>query len=74
MRIPPSRRRRTECGVAVVVVLALLAIVTLYVTANLHSLRNLHREVRLVEERQLRFWSAASPTNPPAADSKASSP
>lgn len=53
-----SRHRRKEQGIAVVVVLALLAILILYIGANLKSLRSVHQEIKLVEQRHLRHWQA----------------
>ena len=52
----PTRRRRE--GFAVLVVLALLTIILLYVSANLHSLHVLHSELRLVEKQQLQRLNA----------------
>jgi hypothetical protein len=42
---------------AVLVVLVLLAILMLYITANVHSLHIMSQEIKLVEQRQLRHWS-----------------
>ena len=64
---PRSRNRAGQRGSAVIVVLALLGIMLLYVESNLATLNHLHRELRLVELRQLRHWQAAAPsaTNTP---------
>lgn len=72
MNLSLSSTRRHEQGVAVIVVLALLAILLLYVTANVRSLRIMSQEIKLVEQRQLRHWSATAITPPPAAATNAS--
>lgn len=72
MILPSSSPRRRERGVAVIVVLALLAILMLYVTANVRSLRIMSQEIKLVEQRQLRHWNATAITPPPAAATNAS--
>jgi hypothetical protein len=46
-------RRAAQRGVAVIVVLALLAIILLYVGANARTLYYLGRELRLIERQQL---------------------
>jgi hypothetical protein len=43
----------SESGIASVIVFALLAIMVLLVTAETSALIRLHREVKLVEQRQL---------------------
>lgn len=43
---------RREQGSAVIVVIALLALVLLYLAVNIRTLSNLTRELRLVERRQ----------------------
>jgi type II secretory pathway component PulK len=54
MKLLPCRpnRRRTS-GFATVVVLTLLAIMALLLAINADSVRRAHREVRLVDQRQL---------------------
>jgi type II secretory pathway component PulK len=54
MKLLPRRpnRRRTS-GFATVVVLTLLAIMALLLAINADSVRRAHREVRLVDQRQL---------------------
>ena len=51
--------RRGEDGMAVVVVIALLAILLIYVTGNARTLHLLGRDVKLVEQQQLRRLAAA---------------
>ena len=53
-------RSAGQQGSAVIVVLAFLAIMLLYVGSNLNSLAGLHRELKLVEHRQLRHWETAA--------------
>ena len=52
-RILGSSRRRQH-GSAVIVVIALVAIVLIYVAGNVRTLHFLTREVKLVEQRQVR--------------------
>ena len=63
-----SRFTRRESGSAVIVIMALLAILLLYMAYNLKTLANLGRELRLLERQQTRRLQAAAPkTNfPPA--------
>ena len=49
-----SRKRRAQRGVAVIVVLALLAIILLYIGANARTLYYLGRDLKLIERQQLR--------------------
>lgn len=61
---PPRR----QSGSAVIVVMALLAIILIYVAGNLRTLTNLGRELKLLERQQIRRLQGASPrTNPPPA-------
>ena len=54
MKIPPPYASRPrERGMAVIVVLALVAIVLIYVAGNLRALHNLGGELKLVERRQI---------------------
>ena len=72
MNLSSSSPRRRKQGVAVVVVLALLAILMLYITANVRSLRIMSQEIKLVEQRQLRHWNATAIAPLPAAATNAS--
>jgi hypothetical protein len=56
--------RRGERGSATILVLALLAIMAVFLTSNQRVLHNLKREVRLVEEKQLKKFQP--PTAKPA--------
>lgn len=58
---PRARRRRPgEQGSAVIVVMALLVILLIYLAANVRTLSNLTRELRLVERQQTNRLAAAS--------------
>ncbi len=64
MRISTSSRRRD--GSAVIVVMVLLAIVLMYIAANLRSMNFLEREIKLVERQQLhRLHPQTVTTNTP---------
>jgi predicted metalloprotease len=52
--------RRGERGSAVIVVIALLAIVLLYLGANVRTLNSLGRELKLIERQQTRRLEQAS--------------
>lgn len=58
LRIPPRRR---DHGSAVVVIIVLLAIMLVYVLANLKALHYLNRELRLINQQQVQRWRS----NPP---------
>ena len=63
-----SRPRRRQTGSAVIVVMALLAIILVYVAANLRTLNSLGRELKLLELQQTRRLQTAAPTtNSPSA-------
>lgn len=65
-RPTPCRRRQT--GSAVIVVMALLAIILVYVAGNLRTLNTLDRELKLLERQQTRrLQTAAQRTNTPPA-------
>jgi type II secretory pathway component PulK len=62
MKIPRSIfvRRRRQRGSAVVVYLALLAIMVILAAANSNTLLHLHRELNLLEHRQIKRLNASS--------------
>ena len=63
-----SRPRRRQSGSAVIIVMALLAIMLVYVAGNLRTLASLGRELRLLEHQQIRrLQKVAAPTNAPPA-------
>ena len=68
MRIPDfsSARRRGQGGSAVIVLMVLLSILLLYVVSNARTLHLLSREVRLVEQRQVRRWATVRVAKPAA--------
>jgi hypothetical protein len=66
-RKSPSRFPR-QCGSAVVVVLCLIAIASIYVAFNTRTLNSLNSTVRLLEHRQLlRLQATGLLTNAPTA-------
>jgi hypothetical protein len=50
--------RKNECGMATVIFIALLAIMMILVTAESRALFNLHREVKLLEQQQIKRLNA----------------
>jgi len=70
LRITPrvSLPRRRQAGSAVIVVMALLAIILVYLAANLRTLDSLGRELKLLERQQTRrLQTATATTNSPSA-------
>ena len=65
---PEVRSRESESGSATILVLALVAIMMVFLTANQLVLHNLKRELRLMEQKQLKKFQppAAKPAAPPA--------
>jgi hypothetical protein len=62
------RSTSRQSGSAVIVIMALLAILLLYMAYNIKTLANLGRELRLLERQQThRLQSAAPKTNSPPA-------
>ena len=62
------RSTSRQSGSAVIVIMALLAILLLYMSYNLKTLANLGRELRLLERQQTRrLQTAALRTNSPTA-------
>jgi hypothetical protein len=49
----PAKRAGREQGSAALVVIAIVAIVLVYVASNLRTLDHLNREIKLVERRQI---------------------
>jgi type II secretory pathway component PulK len=68
MKLLPCRpKRRRTSGFATVVVLTLLAIMALLLAINADSVRRAHREVRLVDQRQLQQpWLGTNSVAAPA--------
>jgi hypothetical protein len=68
IRFHASSSPRRQSGSAVIVVMALLAIMLVYVAANIRTLSSLVRELRLLERQQTqRLQTAAPMTNSPPA-------
>ena len=63
-----TRNSKRKDGSATILVLALLALMMVFLTANQLVLHNLKREVWLVEQKQLKKFlpAAARPVAPPA--------
>jgi hypothetical protein len=63
-----SRPPRRQSGSAVIVVIALLALILVYVAGNLRTINSLGRELKLLERQQTRRLQAVSrSTNTPPA-------
>jgi hypothetical protein len=66
LHAPRSTRR--ESGSAVIIVMALLAILLVYMAGNLRTLTSLGRELKLLERKQnLRLQALSPKTNAPPA-------
>lgn len=63
MRISRSANAARRSGSAVLAVILLLAIVTIYIGANVRAVSALNREIKLVERQQLRRLQAQSQTS-----------
>jgi type II secretory pathway component PulK len=64
IRIPSSRQargRRDQRGMAVIVVIALIAILLIYISGNLRALHFLSRDLKQIEQKQLRRLRAVNP-------------
>jgi hypothetical protein len=68
MKIPPANRssfglkfRHHDRGTAVIVVMALIAIVLIFMAGNLRTIRNLDRDVKLLERAQNRRLQPSIP-------------
>ena len=74
MRIPdPSSaaNRKRQQGLAVIVMLILLALVLSFIMANASTLTTLHNDVKRIEQRQIRRLNSITvqaSTNSPAAE------
>lgn len=58
-----SSPRQSQRGMAVIAIMTILALMTLYVAANIRSLRTLEREVKLLDQKQIRRLERISETN-----------
>ena len=59
-----SRPQPPEAGMAVLIFISLLAIMVILVMAELRSVFQLHREVKFLEQQQIKRLSAAMPQAP----------
>ena len=67
---PQPRRRRSERGMATVLFIALLSIMLIFVMAESRALYHLHREVKFLEQKQIKRLNAL-PATPPATNAVA---
>lgn len=58
-----QHRIRTQAGMAVIVVMALIAIVLIFIAGNLRTIRNLDRDIKLLERSQIHRLQATGGTN-----------
>lgn len=61
-------------GSAVIVVLALLGILSLYILANARTLSRMKHEVKQVEQRQLQHWASPAHSSTNSLSSKSPPP
>jgi hypothetical protein len=67
MNIPVSKRGRDQAGMAVIVVISILAIILIFVAGNLRTLHLLHNDLKLIEKQQTsRLARVPLITNSPA--------
>jgi type II secretory pathway component PulK len=74
----PLQSNQSQRGTAVIVMLAILSLMFIYIAANVRSLGTLEREIKLLDQKQIRRLERISATNnvtvlkvnPTAADSK----
>jgi hypothetical protein len=59
MKIQPINNFSRRSGMATILFIALLAIMVVLVTANLHALTRLHREVKWLEQQQIKRLDAS---------------
>jgi outer membrane lipoprotein-sorting protein len=60
-----SIAHKRQGGMAIIAVLALLALVMIYLAANMHALANLQRELNMIEQKQIRRLTTISARNQP---------
>lgn len=61
MKIRPAATNRS--GMAVIVVLTLLALLLIYIAANARTLYHLGRELKLIDQQQTKHWAQIGKTN-----------
>jgi hypothetical protein len=59
------RRTQNERGVAVIVMIVLIAIVLLYISVTAHTLHWLGHDLRLIEQHQIQRATNSTATAPP---------
>jgi len=57
----PSRSKSPEAGMAVLIFISLLAIMVILVMAGLRCVFHLHREVKFLEQQQIKRLNSATP-------------
>lgn len=55
-----TANRRSQQGLATIIMLVMLALVTVYVAANVRALRGLDRDLKLIEQKQIHRLTAKS--------------
>lgn len=68
----PALRKRNEDGMATIIFITLLAIMMILVTAEARALFHLHREVKFLEQRQIKRLNSISTYTVTAASSSVS--
>jgi hypothetical protein len=70
----PALRKRSEDGMATIIFITLLAIMMILVTAEARALFHLHREVKFLEQQQIKRLNTIPTNTVTAAQSSASLP
>jgi hypothetical protein len=61
MRTYPTNYRRHEQGMAVIAVMVIISILLIYIGGNLRALHLLHKDLKQIEQKQLRRLQVAYP-------------
>jgi hypothetical protein len=59
------RRQTHQSGMAVLVVLVIIAILMIYIAGNIRTLNNVGKELKLIDQRQTHRLATKSPTTNP---------
>jgi hypothetical protein len=70
----PAMRKRNEDGMATIIFITLLAIMMILVTAEARALFHLHREVKFLEQQQIKRLNTIPTNTVTAAQSSVSPP
>jgi len=62
-RRQPPRKPTHQSGMAVIVVLMIIALLMIYVAGNLRTLNNVGKELKLIEQKQVHRLEKAQPSN-----------